>query len=82
MMDLQSFLIEPGHLQDQVSVHLNPESGGKQMPKLPTRSGSPPVVSGRNKHLNWKGMIDHIGAVILVMAIWLRAACGISGARH
>ena len=49
------------------------------MRELPARSSSPPAVSGSNKHLNRKGMIDHIGAVVLVMLIGLHAATGVFG---
>src|ERR1700730_14180393 len=37
------------------------------------------TVSRGNKYLNWKRMIDHIGAVVLVMLIGLCAAFGIFG---
>ena len=41
---------------------------------------NPSLVGIANKDLDWKGIIDHIGVVVLVMLIRLRAAFVIFGA--
>jgi hypothetical protein len=54
-------------------------TASKPRENRPAPSGSQLAISEGNMYLNWKGMIDHIAAVVLIMLIRLCVAFDIFG---